>query len=271
MKSTPLTALTDECPPFCSGIGRSRHAHPYATATGTRSTAQTTAPAHQAREANRHDSGRRSEDQNGSTRAATRGAAEPIVIPTEDDDTGGSSSDGSDGTSIDELREQVRRYQSHGDALSGEHRARAELHNLFDDESSPQPADATGESSRPRSYYNGLHRRQEAEHLLVNDRSRRNQLDVLTRTRDARRRAHRRAGGAAVRGEEETRLRDAEDRAIATVRRELLLSRAERARNYASSSRGRDILRHGIRDAEDGVRRCIDCNWEIENGKCEHW
>ena len=30
-------------------------------------------------------------------------------------------------------------------------------------------------------------------------------------------------------------------------------------------------VRRGLIDAEDGVQRCVNCNWEIEDGMCLHW
>lgn len=122
---------------------------------------------------------------------------------------------------------------------------------------------------------NGLRRRHEAEHLQVNDRTRERNLNELLELRNARRRAHRAVARVHdtmnAGAQEEDRLREAEDRAIAAVRRELLLSRTARPRQHARLNRSRDVLRHGIRDAEDGVRRCVDCNWEIEDGICQHW
>ena len=31
------------------------------------------------------------------------------------------------------------------------------------------------------------------------------------------------------------------------------------------------VRRRGIEDREDRVQRCWNCNWEIEDGQCEHW
>lgn len=125
---------------------------------------------------------------------------------------------------------------------------------------------------------NGLLRRHEAEHLQVVDRRQIQTLHSLQRTRDARRRAQRadehlqrRNGGGTADQEEENALRATEEGAIDITRRALLLNRTGRPAHHARGHRNRDILRHGIRDVEDGVRRCIDCNWEIENGTCLHW
>jgi len=61
---------------------------------------------------------------------------------------------------------------------------------------------------------------------------------------------------------------------IATTREELAGAR-ERVRRRQEVARrpmtGRDVVRQGVRDGDDGVRRCIDCNWEIEDGACGHW
>lgn len=98
-------------------------------------------------------------------------------------------------------------------------------------------------------------------------------LAQLERSRDARRRSVRASRAAegnrhASTPENEALLRSEEDRAIAEARRLLLESRAN---HPGPTARRRDILRHGLVDAEDGVRRCIDCHWEIENGQCQHW
>ena len=54
----------------------------------------------------------------------------------------------------------------------------------------------------------------------------------------------------------------------ANMRRHPIAAVARRARRDENN---RDVNRYGMRDAEDGVRRCVDCNWEIENGRCENW
>lgn len=192
----------------------------------------------------------------------------------ESEDSSGSDRDSSrsEGESLEELRAQVRQAYRTGETLTEEQHARASLHNLLSPQNSTGTRSVVGRGSLPS--LNGLRRRGEAEHLLVNDGTRQNQLDALTRARDERRRRHRRAPrnhDAIASREEEDSLREVEDRAVATARQALLLSRVDRPRHHATSNRGRDILRHGIRDAEDGVRRCIDCNWEIENGECLHW
>lgn len=33
----------------------------------------------------------------------------------------------------------------------------------------------------------------------------------------------------------------------------------------------RRVHTHGVDDVDDGVFRCWRCNWEIEDGQCEHW
>jgi hypothetical protein len=70
------------------------------------------------------------------------------------------------------------------------------------------------------------------------------------------------------------RLHRAQDRHIAELRDEV----ARHARNATRDlverdGRGtrRDIMRRGIWDPEDRVRRCVDCNWEIEENRCQHW
>ena len=54
----------------------------------------------------------------------------------------------------------------------------------------------------------------------------------------------------------------------ANMRRHPIAAVARRARRDENN---RDVNRYGMRDADDGVRRCVDCNWEIENGRCENW
>lgn len=119
------------------------------------------------------------------------------------------------------------------------------------------------------------HHREDADRLRATNLFRRTRVAQLEREREDRARHHRRAiRSGSQRGTltaNEANLRANENRAIDAIHRELLLSRVEAPLRNASASRGRDILRHGIRDAEDGVRRCIDCNWEIEDGVCQHW
>lgn len=172
------------------------------------------------------------------------------------------------------LREQVRRADGiRTDDRHGGGR-RVALDDLF---SSDAPRTTHQDAPGPsyQNAVNGLRRRHETEHLQVNDRTRERNLNELLELRNARRRAHRVVARAHRDLDDsalaEERLREAEDRAIAAVRRELLLSRTERPRQYGRANRNRDVLRHGIRDAEDGVRRCVDCNWEIEAGTCQHW
>lgn len=45
----------------------------------------------------------------------------------------------------------------------------------------------------------------------------------------------------------------------------------ERRNHRSGPSTGRDILRQGILDEEDRVRRCIECGWEIDGKECARW
>lgn len=69
--------------------------------------------------------------------------------------------------------------------------------------------------------------------------------------------------------------RDAEEMEAATRLLQEAGVRRERQQSLRQSlrrpTRGRDVQRLGMRDADDGVRRCLDCNWEIHNGRCENW
>lgn len=63
-----------------------------------------------------------------------------------------------------------------------------------------------------------------------------------------------------------------ENGAIRRARQRLVDSRLEiRNAGIVRDEDGRDCNRMGVRDAEDGVRRCVDCAWELESGRCGGW
>lgn len=119
----------------------------------------------------------------------------------------------------------------------------------------------------------GEERRQDNEydHLVLRMRHRqlqRTQEDIMNSRRE---RAIRGRPATQRERDVETRMRAAEDRQLRMLRHSFEVAQRDAARYGAEPHRERNVLARGMRDAEDGVRRCIDCGWEIEDGRCEHW
>ena len=124
----------------------------------------------------------------------------------------------------------------------------------------------------------GQLRREEREHARVVDRMRQRELDRLLARIDERRRIARlssrnaeSSAWAAAHNAAEARTRAREDEEVAQLTRELFRERSEQAERERRNEDRREVLSRGMVDREDGVRRCIDCGWEIEDGKCEQW
>ena len=168
-----------------------------------------------------------------------------------------SSSSDSDDPGVQDILRRGREYVAHADA------ARAEA---------DRPAVPDAIASR------GQLRREEREHARVVDRMRQRELDRLLSRIDERRRAARlssrnaeSSAWAAAHNAAEARTRAREDEEVAQLTRELFRERSEQAERGTRNEDRREVLSRGMVDREDGVRRCIDCGWEIEDGKCEQW
>ena len=105
----------------------------------------------------------------------------------------------------------------------------------------------------------GAERRQENEHYHLMQQMRERELQRLSTARTARRRA-------GIRNEYAS---EEDERRVPSLRLEIDDYRSGAPR--VDTGEVRDVMRRGIRDEADGVRRCVDCNWEIEDGRCEHW
>lgn len=119
----------------------------------------------------------------------------------------------------------------------------------------------------------GEERRQDNEHDRLVLRMRERQLQRLRASINADRRERAVHGRPMTQAERavEAHLRAGEDGQIALLSHRLDEARRGAARDGADTHRGRNVLARGMRDADDGVRRCIDCGWEIEHGRCDHW
>ena len=125
----------------------------------------------------------------------------------------------------------------------------------------------------------GQARRQEAEHVEVIRNMRARELANLERTIAARNREARRRQREGDDRDLRQRARDisryfAQDERLAVLREEVGRDRRNATLNLVRRhGRGtrRDIIRRGVWDPEDRVRRCVDCSWEIENNRCQHW
>lgn len=135
-------------------------------------------------------------------------------------------------------------------------------------------AHSRGQQQQQGNAEAGPSRRAEGEHSELVRGMRARGLATLERRISERDRAARhlqRAGRASL-------ALTAADRADDARLREL---RAEVARDRRTATRAaverhgretrRDVMRQGVWDPEDRVRRCIDCNWELEDSKCHHW